>query len=249
MGLPTFIVAVLALFPPHSRKSHNDPEKGAGEVAEDIGEAVAEDVSSDESGDEGEGGTSAWRDRIFRSRSGSTATNSRRRSTSVPFKVTFSWTNTMDTTLSAPSIFVKAKEFIFPSEDSAALDRFVPHYRWTPIISGTVIPFSILLEIPGLTERWYIRTDGYETVETKPNPPLLDFAMAVSIACALIANICLLLRFLEKRVRTMTLLTIAFLTVHGEALVLLKFRTRFSLDRGRYHQYYHRHHFRCGASL
>ena len=27
-----------------------------------------------------------------------------------------------------------------------------PKFRWTPILSGLIVPFSILLEIPGLTE-------------------------------------------------------------------------------------------------
>ncbi|THH32071.1 hypothetical protein EUX98_g2126 [Antrodiella citrinella] len=116
--------------------------------------------------------------------------------------------------MSAVSFFTRAKDFVFPPEDPAALERFIPNYRWTPIISGVVIPFSILLEIPGLTERWYIRTEGNETVETEPNPPILDAAIAISLACAVVANICLVLRFLEKRVRTTTLLTIAFLTIH-----------------------------------
>ncbi|EMD34661.1 hypothetical protein CERSUDRAFT_116841 [Gelatoporia subvermispora B] len=105
----------------------------------------------------------------------------------------------------------KIRSYIFAQDDP---DHFVPNYRWTPIVSGVVIPFAILLEIPGLTERWYIRTEGNTTVETRPNPVILDVGMAVSMACALIANICLVLRFLEKRVRIVTILCIAFLTVH-----------------------------------
>lgn len=33
-------------------------------------------------------------------------------------------------------------------------DEFIPNYRWLPILSGVTIPFAILLQIPGLTERW-----------------------------------------------------------------------------------------------
>lgn len=30
-------------------------------------------------------------------------------------------------------------------------------HRWSPAFAGMCCPFSILLEIPGLTDRWYIR--------------------------------------------------------------------------------------------
>ena len=112
--------------------------------------------------------------------------------------------------------YKRIKSYVFPKEESAAsLEKFVPNYRWTPIISGVVVPFSILLEIPGLTEHWYVRTEENDIVETKTNPAILDIGLAISMACALAANICLVMRFLEKRVKTVTLLTIVFLTVHG----------------------------------
>lgn len=110
----------------------------------------------------------------------------------------------------------KWKAYIFPSDESAAnAEDFVPNYRWLPIVSGILIPFSILLEIPGLTERWYIKTQSNQVVDTKPNPTILDVGMAFSLGCAVIANICLVCRFLEKRVKTTTLLCILFLTTHG----------------------------------
>jgi hypothetical protein len=79
--------------------------------------------------------------------------------------------------------------------------------RYLPILSGLIVPFAILLEsgsplypphpnsyrylsVPGLTSHWYIRTDGYVTVETQENPPILYAAMSISIALAVIANIC-----------------------------------------------------------
>ncbi|OCH88377.1 voltage-gated potassium channel [Obba rivulosa] len=105
----------------------------------------------------------------------------------------------------------RVRSFLFPENES---DRFIPNYRWTPIVSGVVIPFSILLEIPGLTERWYVRTENNKTVETRRNPVILDVGMAFSMACALIANICLVMRFLERRVLAMTILCIIFLTIH-----------------------------------
>lgn len=123
-----------------------------------------------------------------------------------------------DVTLHKPTLLSRIMAYVWPSDDhSSDIDAFVPNYRWTPIISGIVIPFSILLEIPGLTEHWYIRTEDNKTVESRPNPVILDVGLGFSIACALVANTCLILRFLEKRVQTVTLLCIVSLTVHGES--------------------------------
>jgi potassium channel subfamily K len=94
----------------------------------------------------------------------------------------------------------------------------VPTYRILPIFSGIVVPFSILLSIPSLTAHWYVRTGPDETtIETRPNPRLLDVAMAISMTCALVACACLVARFAERKVKLMTLLCIIFLTVHGQS--------------------------------
>lgn len=114
------------------------------------------------------------------------------------------------------SWFTRCKNYLLPPEESdAALDRFAPNYRWTPIVSGVVVPFALLLEVPGLTEHWYIRTEANQVVETRDNPVILDVGLALSMACGLCANICLMLRFLEIRVKTVTLLTVVSLTLHG----------------------------------
>ncbi|EKM56497.1 uncharacterized protein PHACADRAFT_194104 [Phanerochaete carnosa HHB-10118-sp] len=111
--------------------------------------------------------------------------------------------------------YTRIKDYIFPPEESeSSLEKFVPHYRWTPIIAGVVVPFALLLEIPGLTEDWYIRTEANQVVETKSNSAILDAGLAFSMACGLCANICLVLRFLEQRVKTVTILTMIFLTIH-----------------------------------
>jgi hypothetical protein len=115
-----------------------------------------------------------------------------------------------------PSLFARAKSFIFPpSSDDLS---YAPNYRCTPLIAGIVIPFSILLEIPGLTGHWYIRTEDYNTVQTRPNPVLLDIGLAFSMTCAVLANICIILRFFERRVMLMTVLCIVFLSIHGLCL-------------------------------
>ena len=92
-----------------------------------------------------------------------------------------------------------------------------PIYRGLPIISGILIPFSILLSIPSLTDRWYIRTDANNvTLETRPNSLLLTLGMGFSMACGVLASICLIIRFAERKVLMMTWLCILFLTLHGE---------------------------------
>ena len=91
-------------------------------------------------------------------------------------------------------------------------------YRFLPIISGILIPFSILLSIPSLTDRWYIRTDANNmTIESRPNSLLLNLGMGFSMACSVLANICIIVRFTERKVLGMTWLCILFLTLHGES--------------------------------
>ncbi|PIL27708.1 transporter [Ganoderma sinense ZZ0214-1] len=120
-----------------------------------------------------------------------------------------------DLSQSAPSVFKRFKDYVWPSDEGLVdLDSFVPNYRWIPIVAGTIIPFSILLEIPGLTEKWYIKTENNQIVAVQPNPPILDIGVAFSMACVAIANLLLILRFLEIRIKTVTLLCFLFLTVH-----------------------------------
>ncbi|KAI0036228.1 hypothetical protein K488DRAFT_14494, partial [Vararia minispora EC-137] len=90
----------------------------------------------------------------------------------------------------------------------------IPSYRTAPMISGALCPFAILLQIPGITERWYVRTNGPVVIESRPNSPFLNSVLAISFACAVIANIALLVRFFERRVAAMTVLSVIFLTTH-----------------------------------
>ncbi|KAF9494794.1 voltage-gated potassium channel [Pleurotus eryngii] len=104
--------------------------------------------------------------------------------------------------------------FLKPSPIHPDLNDYLPNYRLTPILSGFVIPFAILLEIPGLTEHWYIRTVDDKIVESRMNPAILVIGMAISMGIGLLANICLVLRFLERRVKFMTISCIVLLTIH-----------------------------------
>lgn len=114
-----------------------------------------------------------------------------------------------------PGLFARLKSIIFPSQDE---DKPLSHHRILPVVSGLVIPFSILLEIPGLTDSWYIRTDRNVVVESQPNPASVDVMLAISMVFAVVANVSLICRFLEKGpVLATTLVAISSLTIHGNA--------------------------------
>ncbi|KAK4052621.1 Potassium channel [Microbotryomycetes sp. JL221] len=116
-------------------------------------------------------------------------------------------------------------------------DSSTPHdkgHRYLPIVSGLLVPFSVLLDVPGLTERWYIRTVGFEVVETRPNPVLLDVGQAVSMAFGVAANIALVARFLEKWPLECTWIAIAALTLHDilQIVIVMTFGIVHSVDDG-----------------
>jgi potassium channel subfamily K, other eukaryote len=117
------------------------------------------------------------------------------------------------TLVDTPTWFQTVKTFVFPPKEN--IDSFIPNYRHTPIVSGLLVPFSILLEIPAVTEHWYIRTENNQVIESRPNPKILDIGLGISLGCAVLANICLITRFLEQRVKTMTILCTIFLSIHG----------------------------------
>ena len=114
---------------------------------------------------------------------------------------------------SLPNWIVKTKDVLFGSHHDH--EEFLPNYRRAVIISGSLVPFSILLEIPGLTEHWYVRTYGHQVVESKQNPSWIIIALSTSLTLAVIANIALVNRFLERRVKRSTIISIIALTIHG----------------------------------
>ncbi|KAG9311807.1 hypothetical protein JVU11DRAFT_8054 [Chiua virens] len=104
---------------------------------------------------------------------------------------------------------------VFPSpSNEEEIQAYLPHYRTLPILSGIAIPFSILLEIPGITSDWYTQTEGSTVITSEPNPLLLSVGIALSLFCAVLANVCLVVRFLERRVTKMTILCVVFLSIH-----------------------------------
>ncbi|KAI1797989.1 hypothetical protein LXA43DRAFT_1105991 [Ganoderma leucocontextum] len=140
-----------------------------------------------------------------------------------------------DLSQSTPSFFKRFKDYVWPSDaELVDLDNYVPNYRWIPIVSGTILPLSILLEIPGLTDKWYVKTEDNQIVAAQPNPAILDIGVAFSMACVAIANLMLILRFLEKRVKTVTLLCVCFLTVHDviNIIIITVFGVQHRFDDG-----------------
>ena len=131
--------------------------------------------------------------------------------------------------------FRRAKDFVLQTGPYADHGEYIPNYRWygkphaplptfililtihyrTPIFSGVLVPFSILLEIPGTTGHWYIRTEGTQTVEVRPNPALLEIGIGISMGMGVIANIALIRRFSEHQPKEMTIIAIICLTIHG----------------------------------
>lgn len=169
-------------------RAHNDEEKDADEEKEAVQETDVDDDEDDSPPDESASGISG------------------------PRQTDSLQSPSLDSPDERPSLFARVRSFIFPpSSDNLS---YVPNYRYAPVITGIVIPFSILLEIPGLTGYWYIRTENYKTIQTRSNPVLLDIGLAFSMTCAVLANLCIILRFLEKRVLTTTILCIVFLSIH-----------------------------------
>jgi potassium channel subfamily K, other eukaryote len=115
-----------------------------------------------------------------------------------------------------PKCLVKVHETLFGTNQERQV--YALSYRRIPILSGILIPFSILLQIPGLTEHWYVRTSDGQVVQTSKNSAILTVSLAFSMALAVIANFALINRFLERSVRRSTIICIVTLSLHGEFL-------------------------------
>lgn len=95
-----------------------------------------------------------------------------------------------------------------------------------------------------LEQQWYIKTDGFKVIETRPNPisalknlnncsvggaastlltphfTVLDVGQAISLFFGVVANAALVARFLEKRPLATTWIAIVSLGIHGNLLRL-----------------------------
>lgn len=216
MGLFSIILASLLV--PHTEGERSadpeDPEKAGRDVAPASG-----DDSEQESPDSAPNDDSTDDDESIQGSGPQDANEDEPGEPSPPRRrVTFGTTPSGESTSSEEtpakrSLLIRLKAFIFPSHD---LDEHPSNHRILPVISGLVIPFSILLEIPGLTDSWYIRTDSTAVIQTLPNPASLEVLLAISVFFAVVANVSLICRFLEKGpVLATTLITIGSLTIHG----------------------------------
>lgn len=114
-----------------------------------------------------------------------------------------------------PGLLARIKAVVFPPRDEGKPSCIHSH-RTLPIFSGLVIPFSILLEIPGLTDSWYVRTHENVVTESQRNPVILTVGLGFSMFFAVLANASLICRFLEKGpVLVTTMISIASLSIHG----------------------------------
>ena len=129
-------------------------------------------------------------------------------------------TTTMSSSISTsvrpllPRCLVKVHEILFGTHHEREV--YAPSYRRVPILSGGLIPFSILLQIPGLTEHWSVRTSDGQIIQTSQNSAILIVSLAFSMTLAVIANIALINRFLERAVKRSTIICIVALSLHGE---------------------------------
>ncbi|PWN37211.1 voltage-gated potassium channel, partial [Meira miltonrushii] len=109
-------------------------------------------------------------------------------------------------------------------------------YRRTPVFSGTIAPFAIMLEIPGFTSKWYVHiTPSGQPDVYRANPVLLDVGLAFSLTSAVIANLAILARFSERmRPRKATAIAVAGFFIHDviNLVALIIFGVIHAVDDG-----------------
>ncbi|SPO27288.1 related to TOK1 - Voltage-gated, outward-rectifying K+ channel protein of the plasma membrane [Ustilago trichophora] len=134
----------------------------------------------------------------------------------------FPTTNTLQTFLTVTDVphYGHANHLSDAPNSGSAPHSTAQTHNWrvrkTPIFSGLVAPFSIVLEIPGLTSKWYAKIDENGIVERFiDNPTILTVGLAISLSAAVVANAVIILRFLEVlRPRQSIALAIAGFGLH-----------------------------------
>ncbi|KAF9965384.1 hypothetical protein BGZ70_004944 [Mortierella alpina] len=77
-------------------------------------------------------------------------------------------------------------------------------YRVLPLLIGCIIPVSILINVPSITSEWVGKHSYNETIQDwndpvpESNPVWLNTIVSIALAMAVICNICVLFRFLER---------------------------------------------------
>ncbi|KAF9171533.1 hypothetical protein BGX20_007394 [Mortierella sp. AD010] len=95
--------------------------------------------------------------------------------------------------------------FAGQSHTPADIDELESAYRILPLIFGCIIPVSILINVPSLTSPWvgqqqYNPQTGLNEIVTIPIPRWIEAMVAIALIMAVICNLCVLSRFLERNI-------------------------------------------------
>ncbi|KAF9197953.1 hypothetical protein BGZ49_001374 [Haplosporangium sp. Z 27] len=95
--------------------------------------------------------------------------------------------------------------FAGQSHTPADIDELESAYRILPLIFGCIIPVSILINVPSLTSPWVAQqqynpqTETWSQVEISI-PHWIEAMVIVALTMAVICNVCVLSRFLERNI-------------------------------------------------
>ncbi|KAG9097428.1 hypothetical protein FRC06_007569 [Ceratobasidium sp. 370] len=125
------------------------------------------------------------------------------------------------------SVWKRIKDYLWGQEDEDSRGEYIPNYRRgfdQRVIEQVDADFErgyyTVCDFAGDTwfdrackSLWYIKTEANKTIETQPNPKILDAGLAISMASAVLANVALICRFLERRVRLATFVAIDIINI------------------------------------
>ncbi|KAF8937687.1 hypothetical protein BGZ58_002333 [Dissophora ornata] len=100
--------------------------------------------------------------------------------------------------------------------DPASLEN---NYRVLPLLIGCIVPVSILINVPSITSPWVgtaiynETTKDWEEIEAIQIPHWISAMIILALIMAIICNICVLLRFLERHVWRSVILSLITATL------------------------------------
>ncbi|KAK3842915.1 MAG: hypothetical protein J3R72DRAFT_122924 [Linnemannia gamsii] len=100
--------------------------------------------------------------------------------------------------------------------DAASLEN---NYRMLPLLIGCIIPVSILINVPSITSPWVGLGSYNETLQDWNDPEVLEIPhwlngiIILALIMAIICNICVLFRFLERHVYHSVVLSLVTATI------------------------------------
>ncbi|KAF9127598.1 hypothetical protein BGW39_005763 [Mortierella sp. 14UC] len=103
-----------------------------------------------------------------------------------------------------------------PASDAASLEN---NYRMLPLLIGCIIPVSILINVPSITSPWVGLGSYNETLQDWNDPEVLEIPhwlngiIISALVMAIICNICVLFRFLERQVYHSVVLSLITATI------------------------------------